>query len=97
MKLFKKVISMVVALAMICSLAVCASAAGEATFAASSAEGKAGDTVEVVISMANNPGIVSMAMTIDFDGDALELTATAFFSYRTNLFCFIHRISSLFF
>lgn len=54
--------------------AVAADDAGNApTITVSSSEAKPGDTVEVEISLENNPGIVSMRIYCDYDSDALTL------------------------
>ncbi|MBQ6849319.1 MAG: hypothetical protein IJN76_04600 [Clostridia bacterium] len=46
-------------------------------FLVGSAEAKAGDTIVVPVSITNNPGIVSMKMTISYDESVLELLDAA--------------------
>jgi len=41
----------------------------------SSAQTAAGQTVEIKISLENNPGIVSMRLALDYDSDALQLVS----------------------
>jgi len=48
---------------------------GEATVQASTAQGTAGDTVEVALTMTGNPGISYLKLRIGYDKDALTLTA----------------------
>lgn len=43
------------------------------TFAVSSQKAKAGDTVNITVSVKNNPGIISMKLSVKYDSDALEL------------------------
>ena len=43
------------------------------TLSVSSAEGRVGDTVDVYVSLDDNPGIVTMRLDVDYDQEALEL------------------------
>ncbi len=43
------------------------------TFFVNTAKGKVGDTVEVTVSLKNNPGIVSMKVDVSYDESVLEL------------------------
>ena len=43
-------------------------------FVVSDAEGKPGQTVEITVSVANNPGIISAALDVTYDRDKLRLT-----------------------
>ena len=45
------------------------------TITVGNARGKAGATVDVTLSLANNPGIVSMLLNVGYDSDALTLTS----------------------
>lgn len=46
---------------------------GEATIIVSHEDANAGDTVQVAVSLAENPGIISMLLKIDYDSDVLNL------------------------
>ena len=48
-------------------------AAAEPTITVGSAKGNAGDTVDVTITMSNNPGLVSMNLYVNYDTDVLKL------------------------
>lgn len=69
-KFCRKLISMLLLL-FACSTSALAATSG--CFVVSDAAGKAGDTVEVEVSIENNPGIISAAMEIHYDTDKLEL------------------------
>ena len=45
------------------------------TITVGNARGKAGATVDVILSLANNPGIVSMLLNVGYDSNALTLTS----------------------
>ena len=45
----------------------------DACFVVSNAIGKPGDTVEVTVSMKNNPGIIAIALDVHYDTEKLEL------------------------
>lgn len=55
--------------------AVAVSAAAKPTFVVGEAQGDAGDTVTVDVSVAKNSGIVSMKLLIEYDSNALKLTS----------------------
>ncbi|MBQ3526979.1 MAG: hypothetical protein IJA52_00275 [Clostridia bacterium] len=72
----KKIISMILAgaLMLICISLPCAALDSAAPcVAASSAKAGRGETVDVEIYLENNPGIVSMTLTVEYDTDALTL------------------------
>lgn len=69
-KFCRKLISM---LLLLFACSTVASAATSGCFVVSDAAGKAGNTVEVDVSIENNPGIISAAMEIHYDTDKLEL------------------------
>ncbi len=65
--------------ALLClSLFPAALAAGEPALQVSTAEAKAGETVEVTVSVVNNPGLSNLPMTIVYDESVLELQSAAF-------------------
>ncbi len=64
----KKIISVLLALLVCFSLPISSFAAGEPTFEVSSASAKVGDTVNVNITIKNNPGIASAKLAVTFDG-----------------------------
>ena len=77
---FKKIISMILAgTLMLLSISVPCGAQGAQTptVAASIVEAKAGETVDVEISLENNPGIVAMTLKVEYDTEALTLLAVA--------------------
>ncbi len=73
----KKVFSVFLALVLCFTLfgVIGATAVEPLTLTASSVEGKAGDTVTVEISVANNTGFGTLAYELSFDNTKLELTA----------------------
>ena len=64
----KKIISVFLALLVCFSLPISSFAAGEPTFEVSSASAAVGDTVNVNITIKNNPGIASAKLAVSFDG-----------------------------
>ena len=48
-------------------------AIGEPTITVSEAEAKAGETVDVTISLSDNPGIISMLLKVEYDQEAMSL------------------------
>lgn len=70
----RKIISLLLA---VCLLAMCSPAALAAgthgRFVVSDAAAKAGETVDVTVSIENNPGIIALALRIDYDSDKLKL------------------------
>ncbi len=70
-KLLALCLTVMLVVAMVPVFAV--SAADEAAFVVSTAEGVEGDTVTVTVSLANNPGIVSAKLKVAYDADVLEL------------------------
>lgn len=58
---------------MIVSVVSSVSATESPQIIASDAEGCSGDTVDITVSLENNPGIVSMTLTVDFDENVLTL------------------------
>lgn len=49
-------------------------ASSEPTIVIGSANAKAGESVDIVVSMKNNPGIVTMRLDVTFDDEVMELT-----------------------
>lgn len=74
-KLLALCLTVMLVVAMVPAFAV--SAADAATINVSTAEGYAGDTVTVDVSLANNPGIISFKLKIAYDAEVLELTDKA--------------------
>ncbi|MBQ7751956.1 MAG: hypothetical protein IJR79_03185, partial [Clostridia bacterium] len=52
---------------------ITAFAEDEATIKVSQSEAKAGETVEVTVSLENNPGIISMLLSVSYDKRTLTL------------------------
>ena len=75
MKNLLKIVSWVMMAALLLSYAAFASSAdkNDPAIVASNAEGKVGETVDVTISLENNPGLVSMTLTVNYDSDYLKL------------------------
>ena len=73
----KKIISVFLALLVCFSLPISSFAAGEPTFEVSSASAAAGDTVNVNITIKNNPGIASTKLLLSFD-ESLKLEKVNF-------------------
>ena len=73
----KKWISFLLCLLMVSSCITISATAiqAEPTVALSSAQGSAGDTVTVTATVANNPGIVSMYLELEYDRSRLELVS----------------------
>lgn len=73
-KLCKKFFAIVLAtMMMVSSVVVNVSAETTPTIAASKVTGQVGETVDVVISLENNPGFVSMMLDVEYDSTALKL------------------------
>ena len=78
MKLSRRILAVLLAVLMIsASASFAAAAADEPTVAISTAQGKKGKSVEITVSIANNPGIVSMTLNLTYDAAALKLTGVA--------------------
>ena len=74
MKVFRKVLSVCTVIAMLGGMAcMSVSAAENPTISVSSKTVLAGATVDVNVSLENNPGIVSMLLNVNYDSDALTL------------------------
>ena len=73
----KKIIALVLTMAMLFTTAATMNvfAADEPAFVVNNVSGKPGDTVEVVVSVENNPGIVAATIELYYDSNVLELTA----------------------
>lgn len=74
-KLLALCLTVMLVVAMVPAFAVSADAAP--TITVSSAEGYAGDEITVDVSLANNPGFVSMKLLVAYDAEVLELTNKA--------------------
>lgn len=73
---FQKIISMILAGVLVLfsiSLPCAAESKAMPVVAASGVEAMVGDTVEIAISLDNNPGIVAMTLTVEYDTEALTL------------------------
>ena len=57
----------------IASVSLFASAEDQPTIIVSDISGSAGDTVEVTVALSNNPGLVSMTLTVNYNDSALRL------------------------
>lgn len=75
MKSMKKILAFCAAssLAIAGVASVPAMADGEPTISAQDITAKAGDTISVVVEMANNPGIVAWQVGVEYDPEVLEL------------------------
>ena len=73
----KKIVGCLLAVILVLQVFVITIAAtdtsSEGRLSVSEATGTNGDTVEITISIANNPGIISMSLTLEFDDTALKL------------------------
>ena len=71
----KKLLAICLSVLLICAAMpfAFATAAEEPTIVVSDAEGKAGETVSVTVSLKNNPGIVSARLFVGYDDSVLEL------------------------
>ncbi len=71
----KRFISSVLCIILILScFSVCVSATGEGTIAASTAKAKPGDTVNIQVSVSNNPGVVMLGLDVGYDSSVMKLT-----------------------
>ena len=59
------------------SISIVASAAGETTVSLGEVTAKRGETVTMDLTLANNPGITGLVVTIGYDKTAMELTNVA--------------------
>lgn len=75
MRTRKRIFSAILVAAMLVSTIITtAFADGEFTATASSATAKAGETVDVTVSLANNPGIIALRLGVGYNSDVLTLT-----------------------
>ena len=70
----KRLLSSIVAIAMLTSSVITAVFAANPTIAVSSVTASAGETVDVTVSLDGNPGIAMMLLQVGYDSDALTLT-----------------------
>lgn len=71
-----KLLSFVIAMVMLFSIMpLCSQATETPKILGSDVEGSAGDTVDVTISLKDNPGIISMTLTVIYDSTKLTLTS----------------------
>lgn len=77
MACFKRSLGLLLCAALLLALLCPALAAGtgEARFALSSGEAGAGETVELTLSLEENPGLISAALELEYDREALELVS----------------------
>lgn len=75
----KKTIALIIAVLVLLTtlFSNVAFAANEPAFVAGNAAGKAGDTVEITVSTANNSGIISAKVLIAYDANVLQLVSAA--------------------
>ena len=73
----KKLLAICLAVLLVCAAMpfAFATASEDPTIVVSDVEGKAGETVQVTVSLKNNPGIVSARLKVGYDASALELVA----------------------
>ncbi len=73
----KKLLAICLSVLLICTAMpfAFATASEEATVVISSVEAKAGDTIDVTVSLKNNPGLVSALIKVGYDANVLELVA----------------------
>ena len=70
----KRLPALILVLVFMLSISAVSLAVNEVVISAGKASGKTGDTVTLPISLADNPGISGMSLTISYDQDALALT-----------------------
>ncbi|MCR5782503.1 MAG: sortase [Clostridia bacterium] len=71
----KRFISSILCIILILScFSVCVSATGEGTIAASTAKAKPGDTVNIQVSISNNPGVMILGLDVGYDSSVMKLT-----------------------
>ena len=68
------VIALMLTLLMLVPQTIISVTAANPTISASNVEANPGDTVDVTVNIANNPGVTSVLLTIGFDASALTLT-----------------------
>ncbi|MBO5420425.1 MAG: Ig-like domain-containing protein [Clostridia bacterium] len=68
------VIALMLTLLMLVPQTIFSVTAANPTISASNVEANPGDTVDVTVNIANNPGVTSVLLTIGFDSSALTLT-----------------------
>lgn len=71
----KKIISLLISIMIIISVAAPAFASGTPMVVVSTASGTPGSTVEVNVSLQNNPGIVSMTLNVSYNENVMTLTS----------------------
>lgn len=69
----KRIIALVLTILMICGSST-VMAGSDPTIDVSSATTKSGESVDVTISMKNNPGIITMRLYVNYDNSIMELT-----------------------
>ena len=75
----KKLLSLIITTVIILALpAFSVSAAYNAELTVSSTEAKSGENAEIVISIANNPGLCALGFEIQYDKDALTVVSAKF-------------------
>ena len=70
----KRMISILCAILLVTVLLLPAAAAGTPTITVSQATARRGESVDVTISLQNNPGIITMRLSVSYDTSALTLT-----------------------
>lgn len=73
----KKLLALCLTVMLVVAMVPAVSAADAATISVNNVEAAAGETVDVVVSLANNPGIVSMRIEIAYDASVLEFAGKA--------------------
>ncbi|MBR4721136.1 MAG: hypothetical protein IK057_05175, partial [Clostridia bacterium] len=75
MRTKKRILSAILVAAMLVSTVITtAFAADDFTVTAANVTAKAGETVDVAVSLENNPGIIALRLKIGYDSDVLTLT-----------------------
>ncbi len=69
----KRIASLLLALCLICPLALLARADGGVSLTLAFAEGRVGEEVEIPLTLADNPGIISLQAKVKYDEEKLEL------------------------
>ncbi len=73
----KKLLALCLTVMLVVAMVPAVSAADAATISVNNVEAAAGETVDVVVSLANNPGIVSMRIEVAYDANVLEFVSKA--------------------
>lgn len=80
----KKIFALIITLMLLCSVfnGVIVSAEDKPIIAVGNAAAKAGDSVKIMVSVNNNPGIMSMQLKVGYDNNALKLIGATESSFK---------------